>query len=227
MNSGNDQLVEDVNIPLLLLRTDSWIHRFLFTSTNDRPAIFSFIQCLKWNVDLIRCSNTRSATAWGVPRKGFFPLGLNVTKQRWTQFRHGNTSFAVFDVRSCAAVGEADPILFIHANQRVLMRMYVHHRQRTEINIDDTFFASICANQAISRHGVPEMTPEIVKPCKSASLRTYIFSCRVLKYHKISHNFRRTPTEIVMYPTKNGSEYCLVEDVLEHNKKSLSQTWIN
>ena len=71
------------------------------------------------------------------------------------------------------------------------------------------------------------MTPEIVKPHKSASLRTYIFPCRVLKYHKISHDFRGKPTEIVMYPTKNGSEYCLVEDVLEHNKKSLSQTWIN
>ena len=156
-----------------------------------------------------------------------FPLGLVVTKQRWTQFRHGNTSFAVFDVRSCAAVGEADPILFIHANQRVLMRMYVHHRQRTEINIDDTLLASICANQAISRHGVPEMTPEIVKPQKSASLRTYIFPCRVLKYHKISHNFRSRAIEIVMYPTKNGSEYCLLEYVLEHNKKSLSQTWRN
>ena len=76
--------------------------------------------------------------------KRFFPLGLNVTKQRWTQFRHGNTSFAVFVVRSCTAVGEADPVLFFHANQRVLMRMYVHHRQRTEINIDDTFPASTC-----------------------------------------------------------------------------------
>ena len=64
--------------------------------------------------------------------KRFFPLGLNVTKQRWTQFRHGNTSFAVFDVRSCAAVGEADPILFIYANLRVLMRMYVQYRHCTE-----------------------------------------------------------------------------------------------
>ena len=76
MNSGNDRLVEDVKIPLLLLRTDWWIDRFLFTSANDRPVIISFIQCLKWNVDLIGCSNTRSATAWGVTRKGFFHWGL-------------------------------------------------------------------------------------------------------------------------------------------------------
>ena len=206
MNSGNDRLVEDVKIPLLLLRTDWWIDRFLFTSANDRPVIISFIQCLKWNVDLIGCSNTRSATAWGVTRKGFFPLGLVLTKQQWTQFRHRNTSFAVFDVRSCAAVGEADPNLFAHANQRVLMRIYVQYRQCTEKKIDDTFLFSICTNQATSRHVCTEMTPEIVKPQKSASLRTYTFPCRVLKYHKISHDFSRRATEIVMYPTEDGSE---------------------
>ena len=70
--------------------------------------------------------------------KRFFSLGLVVTKQQWTQFRHRNTSFAVFDVRSCAAVGEADPNLFTHANQRVLMRIYVQYRQCTEKKIDDT-----------------------------------------------------------------------------------------
>ena len=152
MNSGNDRLVEDVKIPLLLLRTDWWIDRFLFTSANDRPVIISFIQCLKWNVDLIGCSNTRSATAWGVTRKGFFSLGLVVTKQQWTQFRHRNTSFAVFDVRSCAAVGEADPNLFTHANQRVLMRIYVQYRQCAEKNRWHGIGLTLICDQLFSRN---------------------------------------------------------------------------
>ena len=126
--------------------------------------------------------------------KRFFPLGLNVTKQRWTQFRHGNTSFAVFDVRSCAAVGEADPILFIYANLRVLMRMYVQYRQSTEINIDDTFFASICTNQAISRHGVlkwPQRLWNLTNPPLYGPTYSHVGWWSIIKSLTISGEGRR------------------------------------
>ena len=77
---------------------------------------------------------------------------------------------------------------------------------RRKVPALDPFLFSICTNQEISRHVCTEMTPEIVKPQKSASLRTYTFLCRVLKYHKISHDFRTRATEIVMYPPEDGSE---------------------
>ena len=87
----------------------------------------------------------------------------------------------IFNVQSGTAGGEADPSLFIHGTQRVLMRIYVHGRQTAEKKTDDTFLLSFRRNQAISRHGVAEIPPEIVKPRKSLSLRTYIFLCIALK----------------------------------------------
>ena len=68
----------------------------------------------------------------------------------------------VFDVRSCAAGGEADPSLFIHGTQRVLMRIYVHGRQTAEKKTDDTMWHRAEKVFLISESALAELQDQTV-----------------------------------------------------------------